>query len=273
MEHQALAKAWGVVIAAGGSVDPAFAKVIGADTKALAELGGRPSASFVIDACVDAGFGRIVLAAQGRFVERLQPLPLSIEVAESGNSSIGTVRSGMSRLEPERPIVFVPCDSPLITGPHLLHFIAGISRRLGDPLPEKWFAAGFCTEADARKTHPGAHNKGLKFRGGALAPGGLYAASSAGVEAALAILEEAAGNRKSQFKMVWRFGLLNVAGYFLGTVTPAEAESRVGTILGGPAIIVHGCDPDTTIDFDNPEDWAYLVDHFAARAPAAVTEI
>ena len=138
-------------------------------------------------------------------------------------------------------------------------------------MPERWFAAGFCAEADARRAHPGADNRGLKFRGGALAPGGLYAASSAGVVSALAILEEAAGNRKSQFKMVWRFGLLNVATYFLGMVAPTEAEVRVGRLLGGPAIIIRDCHPDTTIDFDTPEDWEYLVGHFKSRAPVVVS--
>ncbi|MGI8922992.1 MAG: nucleotidyltransferase family protein [Fimbriimonadales bacterium] len=273
MEHQAVANDWGVVIAAGGGVDSAFAELIGADTKALAKLGGRPSASYVIDACIDAGFGRVVLAAEDRVVERLPRLPPRIEVVKPGTSNIGSIRSAMSKLEHERPMIFVPCDSPLISGSHLLHFIERIGERFPNALPDKWFAAGFCGEAEARRTHPGADNRGLKFRGGNLAPGGLYAASSGGVEAALAILEEAADNRKSQFKMVWRFGLLNVARYFLGTVTPAEAESRVGTILGGPATIVHDCHPDTTIDFDTPADWAYLVDHFEARAPAAVPEI
>ena len=246
------------MIAAGGRSDDKLAAATGAAYKALARVAGIPSLLRVLSAC--SSYETAVVADE----EVRVSLGLC-SVAEPGASSIGSIRSGLATLSGDGPTVFLPCDCPFIEVADVNAFVGSIEARLGAEPPAKWFAAGLSSETAVRLRFPDADYRFLRFREGRFASGGLFAASRAGVESALGVLEKAAKSRKSQLRLAFSFGLFPAARYLAGKISLAEAEARAGKILGRTGYLIQNCRPETTLDFDTPEDWAYITGASSGR--------
>ena len=253
---------WGAVILAGGTAGESLTGATGEPVKGLVTFDGKPSVAYALDACRDAGIGKVALVAGEEIRKRIGALSGLERYAEPGSNNIQSARNGMAEIESDLPLLILPSDSPLISGDHLRGFIHSVSGRLGAMPPDRWFAAGIALKEEVEKRLPGAEYKYVRLKEGRFAAGGLYAASRQGVEAALKQLETASRNRKSQLKLALQVGVLNLCRYCLGLISLTDAERLAGRLLGGEAIIISDSHPFTTMDFDTPEDWSYLVENF-----------
>ncbi len=261
-EYQALKRGWGAVIAAAGEADPSLAAACGAKYKSLAILGGKPAVSYVLDACRLADLDQIAVVGQPEVIAALGELRENELTAQPGDSPFSSARNGLQQLHPALKVFFLPSDSPLISWFDLNTFQAKIDKRLWQNQSERWFAAGLSPKSEVQKHYPNAPYKYLRFFGERFASGALYAASRPAVEHAIEILERSIANRKSQLRLAWQFGLINLGLYLSGLMSLARAEKRAGRLLGGEAFIIPTCHPRTTLDFDDVADWQFLKDNF-----------
>ena len=75
---------------------------------------------------------------------------------------------------------------------------------------------------------------------------------------AVALLSEFAGDRKSQFRMARKFGILSLLRYFVGMMTVDAAEKAGGRLFGCRTHIVTGCAAETVLDVDTPSDLEFV---------------
>ena len=262
IEYQALKRGWGAVIAAAGEADPSLAAASSTKYKSLAILNGRPVLSYILDACRQADLDQIVIVAQPEVLEAIGELRENELTAQPGDSPFTSAKNGLEQLHPALKIFFLPSDSPLITSHDLIMFQAQIEKRLSTVNCERWFAAGLSPKSEVQKHYPTAPYKYLKFFGERYASGALYAASRPAIEHAIEILERSITNRKSQLRLAWQFGLINLGLYLSGLMSLKRAERRAGRLFGGEAFIIPTCHPRTTLDFDDVADWQFLKENF-----------
>jgi hypothetical protein len=150
--------------------------------------------------------------------------------------------------------LFLPGDLPLIRADHVLDFV---HRLPASAAP--WIAAGITSDKEVDSvfgTVPGIRY--MKLNGMNFAGGGLFATSASGFEIALRLLSDFSGDRKSQFGMAKRFGLVNVLSYFFGIMTLQRAERAGSRLFGCEAHILTQCAPESIMDVDTAEDWEFL---------------
>ncbi|MDK3162149.1 NTP transferase domain-containing protein [Kamptonema cortianum] len=241
---------WGVVIPAGGLVADPLATHIGTARKALASIQNRHIIEWTLDAVLTAGFQNISVIS-GEDVREVvgdefwvQEFPGQIDNAVAGVERLGEV---------ER-ILFLPADTPFIHAEGLIHFVNSVESRCED-LTSPWFAAGICPNETFRATFPDFPTPYLKLKDGDYVSGAYYAASKSGFLQGVEIFKQLSESRKSQFKMLLKLGVLPLIRYFLHLVTIQEAETRLGKVFGGQAIVISDCDPHAMADIDTVEDF------------------
>lgn len=242
-------------MAAGGDPDPHFPEFA---HKGLVEFDGRSSIQRTIEACLDAEFGSIVLAANPEVRASLN-LTGEVKEAKAGSTNIQTVRSGLAQLKEQDAILFLPVDTPLIFANHLLDFIQALGSRSKVPI---WFAAGLSSKETVDKYAPQAPYKYLRLKEGQFASGALFAASRSGFELALDRIESVAGSRKSMLSMLRKVGFGTLFRYGIGRLDFPTIEMSAKRFLGGESIIVSDCHPATTLDYDNAADLAYIKENW-----------
>ncbi|HRI44444.1 MAG TPA: NTP transferase domain-containing protein [Fimbriimonadaceae bacterium] len=253
---------WGVVIAAGGTVEPELRQAIGSHRKALARLGPRTSLAWTLDAVAEAGLGPCVTVTGSDVADEIA----HGEFVAEGRSAIDNARLGLEALPKSvEAVLFIPADTPLMDGPMLREFAEGIDRRVE---VDNWCAAGLTPAGRFREAFPEATYKALRLREGPHLSGALYAASPIGLRTALDLAGSMRRSRKSQLAMAKKLGILNMLRYFSGRVSVERAEAIVGRLLGIQTIIVPDCHPATCLDFDTVEDWQHVLRAFESRDSA-----
>ncbi|MCH7904280.1 MAG: nucleotidyltransferase family protein [Armatimonadetes bacterium] len=237
---------WGVVVAAGGLVPDPLAGALGTPRKALAVIKGRTSLARTLDAIRDAGYDNCVTVSGEDVRDEVHFGKLVTE----GDSQIENVRIATEALGPADAVLFLPADAPLLTADSLTQFVAAVEGRR-DEEQVRWFAAGLCEHKQFSAKYPGFPIHPIRLRDGAFVSGALYAASPAGFLHAVNEIDRFARSRKSQLAMLWKLGPWAVICYLMHRISIADAERRVGGLMGGQAMIITGCDPCMVADIDD----------------------
>lgn len=241
---------WHCVIAAGGAAPQEIVQATGANTKGSVPLRGSTSLARVLDACRAVGFASITAVAEEHTAQAAE-LKQGERVAQPGETNVQSVLNGLAGIPDDAPTFLTPCDVPLMEPGHIRQFLQAVEeRRRGGGEDAHWFAVGLADERDVRRRYPNVEYRYIRFREGRFAAGALYASTPASVRLAAQQLGIGSEHRKSMPSLVLQVGLLSLVRYLLGLVSIAEAEDRVGRLLGGTCIIIAGCDPATTMDFD-----------------------
>lgn len=250
---------WGAVIAAGGTVGPDLAEVIGSQSKALARFAGITSLERTLKALAEAGLDEVVTVGP----EALVPHVTHGEwILESG-SSLDNVLLGVDRLRADA-VLMLPADTPLFTGESLMQFLQVIeSRTAAGP----WFAAAASELSVFRAQFPEAPVQAVRLREGRMVVSGMYAATPDALSGAVARLKPLIGARKSQLGVVARIGPAPLIKFLLGRLTARDVEMTAEKILGSPGILVADAHPATCLDVDTIEDY------HAVQAIVARTEL
>lgn len=249
---------WHCVIAAGGAAPEEIAQATGARTKGGVDLLGATSLVRVLDACRAAGFESIAIVAD-EGTARYTDLKQGERVVHPGETNIQSTLNGLAGLPDKAPTFLTPCDVPLMEPDHIRRFLETVEeRRRGVSEDAYWFAVGLADEPDVRRRYPGVPYRYIKFREGRFAAGALYASSPASIRQTARQLGIGSEHRKSMPGLVLQVGLFSLVRYLLGWVSIAEAEDRVGRLLGGKCMIITGCDPATTMDFDTLDELRHV---------------
>ncbi|MCA0361845.1 MAG: nucleotidyltransferase family protein [Armatimonadetes bacterium] len=247
-------KDWGVVIPAGGLVPDPLATRLGTPRKALAQILGRTSIEWTLDAVRGAGFTQIAVVS-GEDVHEV--IGDDHWVPES-SGQIENAQAGLTALGSPSKILFLPADSPFLDPAGLREFVSEIEmrRNLDEP---KWYAAGLCTRARYEEVFPGWSNPSIRLRDADLMSGAYFATSLDGFQHGADLFRSISESRKSQFKMLLRFGLVPLVRYFFHRVSLGEAESRLSKAFSGQALIVPSADARSIADIDTVEDYERLI--------------
>ncbi len=248
---------WGVVIPAGGLVTDPLATAISTPKKALADVHGRPSVVRVVEAVLAAGFSSDEIVVVGSEEVRAV-LGDRAMWADEVSGPIANAWAGVEKLGVVDGVMFLPSDAPFLTGEGVRHFGESVFNRLDDPRSD-WFAAGMCPHADWESAYPDWPNPHLKLKDGDFVSGAYFATSLNGFFSGAEFFTQVAQSRKSQFQMLLKIGIWPMIRYALHQVSIAEAEMRLGKLLGGQAVIVADCDVEGMVDIDSPEDYANVL--------------
>lgn len=249
---------WGVVVLAGGRVDPAFAQVIGTHRKALATLGGRTSLARVLDAVRDAGFARCATVSGPEVHTEVHHGEAVLEVGRQ----IANARAGAEALDDLDALLFLPADAPLLSAEALRAFALACEAQAVVAPPGPWFGAGLCPADAFRARFPALPATPLRFREGAFLSGALFATDPVGFRQGASVFEGVVTSRKNQLGMLARVGPGLILKYLARRLSFAEAEHRATRLLGGHAFLVPDCDPVMAADLDDARDWAGLQAEF-----------
>lgn len=253
---------WCAVIAAGGSLDARLAREFGSASKATVEFEGRPSVTYVLDACLEAGLPTTLVAGE-EVRTRVSEYSNRVSFANPGETNIRSALHGLETSGASGPVLYLPCDLPLIRSEFIRHFIdATDSRRQASG--GEWFSAALSSQDQVERQLPGAEFRYVRLREGRFAAGGMFAASAKGLRKAFGMLETASSCRKSILRIVTRLGVSHLVRYLLGLASIADAERAVGRALGGDIFFVRDCHPFTAMDFDSIEDLQYLRRRFSS---------
>jgi CTP:molybdopterin cytidylyltransferase MocA len=252
---------WGIVIAAGGSVEPDLGRAIGAPRKALARIGNKTSLAWTLEAVATADLGPCVTVTGPDVASEV----LHGTFVAEGESAIDNARIGLEALPSTLDaVLFIPADTPLMTGGMLRAFAENVVQRAQ---ADRWCAAGLTPAHRFREVYPEATFRALRLREGPQLSGALYAASPAGLRAALDLAGSIRRSRKNQLAMAWKLGPFAMLRYLSGRVSMPTAEAILGRLMESQAILVPDCHPATCLDFDTVEDWRYVLLAFESRDP------
>ncbi len=248
---------WGVVILAGGLVSDPLASALGTPRKALAVVGGRTCVDLTLDAVRQAGFTDIVVVSGDDVREVVGD---EVWIAEQ-NGQIENARAGVEALPGHEKILFLPADTPFLEPDMILDFIAKVNQREAGQ-SDHWFAAGVCRYEEFLKILPGFEHPHIRLREGAFMSGAFYATSRRGFFHGADMFKSFSNNRRNQFKMLLRVGIVPLLRYVFHRVTIAEAERTLGRLFGGRAFVITECDPWSMADIDTADEYRRLIQEF-----------
>ena len=249
---------WGAVVLAGGTVDPVLAEVLGTDRKALAMCEGRSCLARTLAAVRDAGIKHSVAVGP----EEVQSEVHFGDWVAEGSRQMVNARKGVDHFAGVDELLFLPSDSPLLSGDGLRHFLSAVERRR---TRDRWLAAGVCPAAVFESEFPEVPTQAVRIREGRFVSGAYYAASRDAFFGAMDIVAVMAESRKSQFGMLRRLGLGTLLKAVTGRLRLAEGEARVSQLMGAEAFAILDCDAAAMVDIDTPEDWRAVQAIFARR--------
>jgi|GEM_PF-5853751 len=125
---------WGVVIAAGGEVEPELDAVLGVRRKAMAVIAGRTSLAHTLAAVEAADLGPCVTVTG---VEIASEVTYGTFVPE-GASAVENAHLGLQVLgEHVQGVLFLPADTPLLRAEDLVRFTETVLRRADAEAPSR----------------------------------------------------------------------------------------------------------------------------------------
>ncbi len=250
------ASEWAAVIAAGGEIEREILELTGADHKALVPFGNSTTIEIVINACLGAGLREVVVVAPEEVRSTVGEVA-GVTFAEPGSNAVRSARSGLKSIGSGGPILFLAADLPLVDSPHLTEFVQRTESSL-DTSSQSWFSVGLVDRDELERTYPGTPAKFIRLREGQFIASSVYGASRFAFENALTTLEEAAKNRKSMARLLFRAGLVNALKYAIGRADIGLAERTLARLFSSQVKIQTEAHPALAMDFDNAEDFRHL---------------
>jgi GTP:adenosylcobinamide-phosphate guanylyltransferase len=244
-----------VIIPAGGTINAAFARVVGTDNKALIALEGNTVLGNTIQCLRNTpGVRRIAVIgdenvekASGNAVDQV----LSVEQTGPQN-----IFKGLRWLQgchaPADNILIVTSDLPFITADVLKQYLELCP-------PGKDFCVPLVSKDEFSEKFPGAEATYVKMRDGCWTTGCAFLSTPKGLFKAMEQIEEVFKNRKSKLGIAKMLGPKFVMGYLTKTLTVADVEKKVRQILNCEAVAVPDSPAELAYDIDYIEDYHYAL--------------
>jgi molybdopterin-guanine dinucleotide biosynthesis protein A len=241
----------GAVVLAGGQADAAFQAAAGVENRALAEIGGRPMAQYVLDALAAARtITRVVLIGDAQ----LAGLGPVTERAEPAGDLFANIERGLHASAGCAAVLLVTADIPFITAEAIDAFVSdGLASGAALCYPAIPRAANEAAFPEMRRTY-------ATVREGTFTGGNTLLVRPDVLLSQAAIIRETYAMRKKPLRLAQLLGPVVIAKFLVRRLRIADAEAAAGRILGAPVRILVTPYASLGADVDKPEDLA------AARA-------
>jgi len=295
------------VVLAGTDSNPR--RMIDGQNKAFVEVGGEVLVRRVVKALL--GASKIadiwVVGPADRLRTTLTGLPAEVKIVEQAGQMVSNAwaaigasessyRERTGRDDPERPLLFISADIPLITSAAVDDFVARCAREDGQSPVKYAMLAGVAEESSLRQYYPGAAGEGIhrpyvNFRDCRLRLANIYVGRPRGLTNHR-FLQTGFSHRKAEklrnvIVLAWKF-LSQQGGWRAAWLTlrlqatlavskrkgllfrwlrsynrTEDAERSCGDVLGGPVRIVITPYGGLSLDVDNDQDYQVLTRRFA----------
>lgn len=241
--------------------------------KALVPIAGEPMIGHVVRTLLACpSIGRIVIVAQqpelltADELEWIARNPRVTTAAGAQGLAESIVRVAGTEAAPW-PVLITTADHPLLTVEMVEHFLReskGSDASIG--VVEREVLLG---------RYPQSRRTWMRFRGGGFTGANLFTARKPRTAEGLRVMASAESDRKSQLKMLWRFGLVLAVGGLVGAMSVEQAVLRGGRRFGLKVIAVRLPFAEAGIDVDRPADHRVVSEIFEERAlpPAAAGSV
>ena len=238
------------VVLAGGPADAISALQPGAPNKAFVEIGGRTLVERVLAALRgSARIARIVAVAPPS--TRAHPgVALADEQRPDGATITQSLRNGLAGFEPNRDVLIVASDLPVLTPAAVDDFVRRAVALNADVvygcLEQRVHAAAF----------PTVPHTWARLRNGTFCGGGLASLKPRALPLLERFIERLGAARKHPARLASLFGWDVLLRYALGRLRVEDAEARAGAILGAPVRALISPFAETAVNVDRVSDVA-----------------
>jgi molybdopterin-guanine dinucleotide biosynthesis protein A len=238
------------IVLAGGPVDAVARLAPGVPNKCFVEIGGRTMLSRVLSALREApSMGRVVVVAPPA-VRDHPALEQADELRADGERITDSLRSGLEGFPPERDVLIVAADLPVLSGKATEDFIAGVIAQDVDVVYG-------CVE---KRTHmarfPEVPHTWARLRDGTFCGGGLASIKPRAFVLLERFLDQLGAARKRPMRLASLFGWDVLVRFAFGRLSVAQAEARATHLLGAPVRALVSPFPETAVNVDRPSDVA-----------------
>jgi len=237
------------VITAGGLVDGDFARALGTDVKALAQLGGSTMLDLAIDAARGAGVGK--LAVIGGDAVRMHCRDRVDRVVDAAADGGENVLRALAAWE-DAPLLYLTSDIPFVTAQAVKRF-AQRSAGFGMTMP---------LAAHDAYVHcfPNAPEHVIKLGGERVANGNVFFIASEAIGPIRLWATRFFSARKSKLAMARLLGPGLLLRFVLGKLTIRAIEAKAENTLGFSVAAIRDSDPEICYDVDTYEEYVYARD-------------
>lgn len=242
-----------MVLGGGDPLDP-LAQAHGVSVKALLDLGGEP-------------MGRIVLRTlreSGRVSKVAYVGPLQGDMAEfvdlhlpDAGTLLGNLEAGVRALGEHARVLVVTGDVPLMT-PQML-------RDVLDAAPDASLVYPIVPRDACEATFPGVKRTYARLKDGTFTGGNVFLLDPRLIGAFMPKLRQLLAMRKKPLSLARLVGLDVLVRLLVGTLSIAQLETRVSSILGVPARALITRHAAIGTDVDKEEDVVLARAHLKAR--------
>ena len=239
------------IILAGdrGPGDP-LAAATGKPGKALVEIAGRSMLVRVLDAVAGMrDIGRIVpvCPAGNAYREVLGP-EYARERVEPRKGPAGSVAAALERFDPDRPVLVVTADHPLLRSDWLEEFADRAAATSADAV------VGVVDHESVIARFPGHRRTRYRFADGSVCGTNLFWFAGGRAKRAAEVWRSFEADRKRPWKIVARMGPGVLAKYLLGRLTLSGAAEALSQRLGVRVAAVRIDEPAAAVDVDSAAD-------------------
>ena len=257
-----------VVIPAGGTIDTAYAQVIGTPYRALAPLGldRPPVLQHVVDTLRATGAVRHVIIVAP---EPVQQAIVNVDRwLPAGTSGAENVLLGLAKAGPDAPCLVCTSDLPLLTSDAILAFLSGAR-------PDAEITVGLVRADAYNREYPDAPpSEFVRLTdAGPVTLAGTFLVHPRLAIARRALFDRMFEARKAQWRMAGLLGPGLLFALLTKTLSLGALTRRTERLLGGPAQAILDVPPALAYDIDTADDYTYALVRLQAEPAAPVREI
>jgi len=250
------------IVPAGGTIDPEFAAKVGTDQKALITFEGKSILETTLRALRDSGMIRNVVVVGSKDVQSKASDFAAIGL-DPGSSGPENIFRGLDRLKELNPdmdqVLIVTCDLPFLSGDLIQRYLKMCP---GD----KDICVPVIEADDFNKAYPGTSSTFVKTRDGTFTLGGMFLMNGRKLPQIRTSIEKVFERRKSKLGMALLLGPVFVSKWLAKTLTIADLERKIQSMLGCSGKAVRGAPVELAYDIDYLDDYEYAAKFVEARA-------
>jgi molybdopterin-guanine dinucleotide biosynthesis protein A len=254
------------IVLAGGPVDAVARLAPGAPNKCFVEIGGQAMIARVLSALRAApSMGRIVVVAP-LAVQGHAGIALADELRPDGERITDSLRSGLDGFAPDRDVLIVASDLPVLTGTATEDFVTGVRARNADVVYG-------CVEKRVHVARfPQVRHTWARLQDGTFCGGGIASIKPRAFGLLERFLERLGAARKHPMRLASLFGWDVLARFAFGRLSVAQAETRATNILGAPVRALVSSFAETAVNVDRPSD-LFVAEELVRESPHVVRPV
>lgn len=236
------------IVLAGSKGTTPLTQAYGLDNKAFIPLKGKPMVTYVLEILHSLeDIEEVILVGPPRGLEKLKGGGTYKVVPEKGDI-IDNVLEGFKNLPPDKPVILLTSDIPLISREALQDFIEKSLSKEGD------FCYPIINKESCEKKFPGSVRTYVQLVEGSYTGGNVFFINPRVVESAARKGGEFIALRKKPHLLALKLGLVFILKYAFKRLTIKEAEDKVSRLFGIKARAVITSYPEIGVDVDKVED-------------------